>query len=237
MPGGSRQGSRGPAHSGAKGAGSRGAAGRAGASKPDRAGTAKSRGGPGRGEHSRGEHGVAGGLPDSDRLARLLEPVVHALGMDLESVRVTAPGRRRLLRVVVDADGGVSLDAIALASRELSARLDGASEMGELPYTLEVSSPGVDRPLTQPRHWRRAIGRLVVAPLTGPPGTQKGNGAATVAGRIAASSDIGVTLDCDGTLREFRYADLGPGRMQVEFGHLDEADENEPSDDDRGEED
>src|SRR6202042_1566784 len=89
-------------------------------------------------------------LPDADRLTRLLEPVVHALDLDLESVRVSAAGRRRLLRVVVDADGGVSLDTIALASRELSARLDQAIEMGELPYTLEVSSPGVDRPLTEP---------------------------------------------------------------------------------------
>jgi ribosome maturation factor RimP len=185
-------------------------------------------------------------LPDADRLTRLLEPVVHALGMDLEGIKVTAAARRRLLRVVVDADGGVSLDTIALASRELSARLDGASEMGELPYTLEVSSPGVDRPLTEPRHWRRATGRLVVVPLTGQHGDKAGNGtvlaegglteggrteggrAERVAaeGRVVSASDRGVTLDCDGELREFAYAQLGPGRVQVEFGHL------EPGDDD-----
>jgi ribosome maturation factor RimP len=179
-------------------------------------------------------------LPDADRLTRLLEPVVHALGMDLEGLRVSAAGRRRLLRVVVDADGGVSLDAIALASRELSARLDKAAEMGELPYTLEVSSPGVDRPLTEPRHWRRAAGRLVVAPLTGGNGHEAGNGAAPVHGRIASTSDVGVTLDCDGDLREFSYAELGPGRVQVEFGHLDPA-ADEPdetsADEDRAEED
>ena len=85
--------------------------------------------------------------------------------MDLEGVRVTSAGRRRLLRVVVDADGGVSLDDIEQVSRELSAVLDQAAAMGEAPYTLEVSSPGVDRPLTEPRHWRRAVGRLVTAPL------------------------------------------------------------------------
>jgi ribosome maturation factor RimP len=153
-------------------------------------------------------------LPDADRLTRLLGPVVRALDLDLESVRVTAAGRRRLLRVIVDGDGGVSLDTIALASRELSARLDQATEMGELPYTLEVSSPGVDRPLTQPRHWRRALGRLVVAPLA------DGNGSAPVEGRVAGTSDSGVTLDCDGELRDFRYAELGPGRVQIEFGHL-----------------
>jgi ribosome maturation factor RimP len=167
-------------------------------------------------------------LPDADRLTRLLEPVVHALDLDLESVRVSAAGRRRLLRVVVDADGGVSLDTIALASRELSARLDKAIEMGELPYTLEVSSPGVDRPLTEPRHWRRAVGRLVVTP------------AVPAGGRIATVNHQGVTLDCDGNLREFSYAELGPGRVQVEFGHLepgpDDLDETS-ADEDRAEED
>lgn len=185
-------------------------------------------------------------LPDADRLTRLLEPVVHALGMDLENVRVTAAGRRRLLRVIVDADGGVSLDTIALASRELSARLDGASEMGELPYTLEVSSPGVDRPLTEPRHWRRATGRLVVAPLTAANGDHAGNGRSPVEGRIAGTSDGGVTLDCDGVLREFGYAELGPGRVQIEFGRLEPGDDefdddasadDNGADDDRAEED
>ena len=180
-------------------------------------------------------------MPDTDRLTRLLEPVVHALDMDLEGIRVTAAGRRRILRVVVDADGGVSLDDIALASRELSLKLDGAAEMGEQPYTLEVSSPGVDRPLTQPRHWRRAIGRLVVAPLTSRL-HQDGNGVGTAEGRIIGSDAAGVTLEHDGVTREFSYAELGPGRVQVEFGHFDDLgnddlDDAEPGDDEVVEED
>ena len=80
---------------------------------------------------------------DPERLERLLAPVVRAAGLDLESVRVGSAGRRRLLRVVVDADGGASLDDIALVSREVSARLDDTGTMGDGPYTLEVSSPGV----------------------------------------------------------------------------------------------
>ena len=165
-----------------------------------------------------------GPVPDADRLARLLEPVVHALNMDLEGVRVTSAGRRRVLRVVVDADGGVSLDDIALASRELSSKLDNSAEMGEAAYTLEVSSPGVDRPLTQPRHWRRATGRLVVAPLRGEvPGHQDGNGVGTADGRIIGCSERGVTLERDGIAREYEYAELGPGRVQVEFGHFDDS--------------
>jgi ribosome maturation factor RimP len=163
-----------------------------------------------------------------DRLERLLEPVIKAMDMDLEGIRVTTAGRRRLLRVVVDADGGVSLDDISAASRELSARLDAATEMGELPYTLEVSSPGVDRPLTQPRHWRRAIGRLVVAPLQA--GNQNGNGAAIAEGRVVGSSDTSVTLERDGVSRDYGYAELGPGRVQLEFGHFD-ADDSLPEED------
>jgi ribosome maturation factor RimP len=138
--------------------------------------------------------------------------------MDLEGIRVTSAGRRRILRVVVDADGGVSLDDIAVASRELSLKLDAGPEMGEQPYTLEVSSPGVDRPLTEPRHWRRAIGRLVVVPLTG-------NGAGIMEGRIVSTDESGVTLEHAGEARAFRYADLGPGRVQVEFGHFDVVEE------------
>ncbi len=164
----------------------------------------------------------AGPAPDRDRLGRLLEPVVRAMDMDLESIKVTTVGRRRLLRVVIDADGGVSLDDIALASRELSAKLDSSDQMGDLPYTLEVSSPGVDRPLTQPRHWRRAVGRLVVVPLAGEHDAAQGNGAAPITGRIAGTSERGVTIERDGVLRDYDYAELGAGRVQVEFGRLDD---------------
>jgi ribosome maturation factor RimP len=174
-------------------------------------------------------------LPDADQLTRLLEPVVHALDMDLEGIKVTSAGRRRILRVIVDADGGVSLDDIALASRELSLKLDNAAAMGEQPYTLEVSSPGVDRPLTQPRHWRRAIGRLVVVPLTDSDGAdQNGNGAATAEGRIVGSTASGVTLQQAGETREFSYAELGPGRVQVEFSQFDDLGNGDLGDDEQG---
>src|SRR5689334_10976402 len=86
-----------------------------------------------------GRSRVTGPLPEPADLVRVLEPVVRAAGMDLESVRVSPAGRRRLLRLVVDADGGVGLDAIAEVSREVSARLDASGAMGEVPYTLEVS--------------------------------------------------------------------------------------------------
>jgi len=154
------------------------------------------------------------GPVDDKRLAGLIEPVIAAAGMDLESVRVTAAGRRRLLRVVVDSDRGVSLDDAAAVSRELSAALDTVAVMGDFPYTLEVSSPGVDRPLTDRRHWRRAVGRRVRVTVTDPAGS--------VTGRIISADDDAVTLDLEGdpkTRRRFPYTVLGPGAIQVEFGH------------------
>lgn len=165
--------------------------------------------------------------PDTDQVAKVAATVVHALGMDLESVKVTTAGRRRLLRVVVDSDRGVSLDDAALASRELSAKLDASDVMGDMPYTLEVSSPGVDRPLTQPRHWQRAIGRLVRVPLAaasaGPaksPAGKSGHGKpGGVEGRVMAADAAQVTLDVGGEHRRFDYAALGPGAVQVEFDH------------------
>jgi ribosome maturation factor RimP len=152
-----------------------------------------------------------GGSPEiEDRIAAVIGPVIAAAGMDLESVRVSAAGRRRLLRVVVDSDRGVSLDDAAAISRKLSAALEAAPVMGDFPYTLEVSSPGVDRPLTDPRHWRRAVGRLVqvTAADAGP-----------ISGRVLAADADGVTLDVAGDHRRFGYAALGAGASQGEFGH------------------
>jgi len=166
---------------------------------------------------------------ETARLTRVLEPVVQAAGLDLESVRVAAAGRRRLLRVVVDADGGPGLDDIAVLSRSLSAELDDSGVMGETAYTLEVSSPGVDRPLTAERHWRRARGRLVRVPLApGAPGYPD-----TVLGRVVMARPDGVVLEVGGQRLEFGYQDLGPGQIQIEFGsggaaHDEPGDEGEP---------
>jgi ribosome maturation factor RimP len=166
------------------------------------------------------------GTVDERKLAGLIEPVVAVAGMDLESVRVIAAGRSRRLLVVVDSDHGVSLDDAADVSREVSAVLDAANALGELPYTLEVSSPGVDRPLTEPRHWRRARGRLVRVKVAGE---------GSVEGRVLAADADGVTLGITGgkgaqSERRFRHADLGAGSVQVEFGRIPDAELDDFSD-------
>jgi ribosome maturation factor RimP len=166
------------------------------------------------------------GPVDDKKLASLIEPAVTAAGMDLEAVRMTVAGRRRLLRVVVDSDHGVSLDDAADVSREISAVLDAGNVLGDVPYTLEVSSPGVDRPLTEPRHWRRARGRLVRVKVTG-------EGA--VEGRVLAADADGVTLGLAAgksadVERRFPYVDMGAGSVQVEFGRIPDAELDDFSD-------
>jgi ribosome maturation factor RimP len=159
----------------------------------------------------------AASLPD--RLTAVVEPTVAQLGLELEAVELTNAGRRRLLRVVVDTEAesadatrGVSLDQLAEATREVSRALDDADAMGDQAYTLEVTSPGVDRPLTAPRHWRRNIGRLVkVTPTEGSRQT----------GRVLRVADETVTLDVDGTEREWPYADIAKATVQVEFNRKD----------------
>src|ERR1700750_408460 len=134
-----------------------------------------------------------------DRLAEQLTGPMGALGLDLEAVDLTSAGKRRVLRVAIDKDGGVTMDDIADATREVSRLLDDSGVMGEQAYTLEVSSPGVDRPLTLPRHVRRHAGRLVpVHPREGEP----------VTGRIAGSDDQGAVIDVDGTEHRFAYDEV-----------------------------
>ena len=162
------------------------------------------------------------------RLRDVVVPVVEAAGYDLEELTLTRAGRRFVVRVLVDADGGINLDAIAVASRSISDALDAAEDDGgELlsgEYQLEVSSPGVDRPLTLPRHWRRNVARLVTVTVDGRPLT----------GRITAADDAGVILDVDGSPRELGYSQLGPGRVQIEFNRVEEAelDDEDLEDDD-----
>ncbi|MEU4479608.1 ribosome maturation factor RimP [Micromonospora sp. NPDC023966] len=176
-----------------------------------------------------------GGAPRGDlnarraRLREVIEPVVTAAGYDLEDLSVSRAGRRHVVRVIVDADGGINLDAVADVSRAVSAALDAAEEAGgdivAGEYQLEVSSPGVDRPLTLPRHWRRNAGRLVKVTVHGPEGDRQ------VTGRIAAGDDERVALETDAGRVEHPYAELGPGRVQVEFNRLDEVADEDFGDD------
>jgi ribosome maturation factor RimP len=138
---------------------------------------------------------------------------LQELGLDLEAVELTPAGKRRVLRIAVDRDGGVSLDDVAAATRAVNVAVDESDVMGEHPYTLEVTSRGVDRPLTEPRHWRRNRSRLVKVTLL--------DGTA-VTGRIRDSDDEQVTLEVDGGARALSYQDVSKALVQVEFNRKDQ---------------
>ena len=165
-----------------------------------------------------------------DRVWAVVEPVVQDQGYDLEALSVMAAGRRRLVKIVIDSDLGVDLDDVARISSEVSRALDDADAMGETPYVLEVTSPGVDRPLTLERHWRRAASRLVKVTLTD---------GESITGRVASTNETSATLvnDDDATSVNIAFADVEKAVVQIEFNRsrindelsdeLDEFDDNE----------
>lgn len=120
-----------------------------------------------------------------DQISELVTPVVSDQGFYLEDVHVATPGSHRIVTCIVDGDASLNLDQITSVSRVISELLDEAAFMGETPFTLEVTSPGVDRPLTQPRHFAKNVDRLLkIIKLDG----------SEVTGRILSNTDHDVTL-------------------------------------------
>nr|WSW66480.1 ribosome maturation factor RimP [Streptomyces sp. NBC_00995] len=158
----------------------------------------------------------------SERLRGLVEPLVSAEQLDLEEIEVSRAGRRRVLRIIVDSEEGVELDACADLSRAISARLDETDAMGEDEYVLEVSSPGADRPLTEHRHYVRATGRLArLTPVEG----------GELVARILAVDEEGLDLEVPGvkgrkpTSRRITFAEIARARVELEFNRKDKKEE------------
>ncbi|MCX5046550.1 ribosome maturation factor RimP [Aldersonia sp. NBC_00410] len=150
-------------------------------------------------------------IPSEETVADLVVDLIEQRGLDLEGVQISRAGKLSTVRVLVDGENGVSLDQIATLSNEVSAKLDEVDEFGTLPYTLEVTTPGTDRPLELERHWRRARGRKVeVATAT-----------ETIEGRIgrldAGSVDIVVRGKSGPTVRAVQLDDVVRAVVQVEF--------------------
>ena len=144
-----------------------------------------------------------------NNLTELLTPAVTRAGFVLEEVTVTPVGKRRLVAVVVDCeDRNPSLDEVTVVSKEVSAILDNYTQMGEMPFTLEVTTPGIDRPLTLGRHWKKNIGRLVkITPKTGE----------KYIGRIASVKENAVTIEMKGKESEISFAEISRAQIEVEF--------------------
>src|SRR5687768_8205650 len=153
-----------------------------------------------------------GGLAMDDRLATLVDECVSALGFDVEAIELTPAGNKRVLRIALDRDGGVGIDHITDATRALSEALDASDVMGSQPYTLEVTSRGVDRPLTEPRHWRRNAGRLVRLRLADD---------SSIDGRIGDSDDEGVVIEGRTSSQRLTYDQISTALVQTELNRKD----------------
>ena len=145
----------------------------------------------------------------ANNLTELLTPVVTKAGFVLEEITVTPVGKRRLLAVVIDREeNNPSLDEVTVVSKEISAILDNYSQMGEMPFTLEVTTPGIDRPLTLPRHWKKNIGRLVkITPVEGE----------KFVGRILSCSPNQVTLQLEKAEKVVDLSQITKAQIEVEF--------------------
>ncbi|WP_374985575.1 ribosome maturation factor RimP [Streptomyces fradiae] len=160
----------------------------------------------------------------SERLRGLLEPLVTDRQLDLEEIEVSRAGRRTVLRVVIDSDDGVELDAVADVSRAISQKLDETDAMGEGEYLLEVSSPGADRPLTEHRHFVRATGRLVKFRLH-----EGGDLVARVLGVDGEGLDVEVpgVKGRKATTRRVEFPEIAKARVEIEFNRKDKKEEEE----------
>lgn len=150
----------------------------------------------------------------------LISPAVTEAGFFLEEVQIASPGSHRIVTCVVDGQTPLNLDQVTVASRVISELLDTAEFMGETPFTLEVTSPGVDRPLTQPRHWSKNLTRLIKVTLS--------DGTITT-GRLTEFNDANATLveNIKGRLKEHTvaFADIKRAVVEIEFNRKDVIDE------------
>jgi len=150
----------------------------------------------------------------------LISPAVTEAGFFLEEVQIASPGSHRIVTCVVDGQTPLNLDQVTVASRVISELLDTAEFMGETPFTLEVTSPGVDRPLTQPRHWSKNLTRLIKVTLS--------DGTITT-GRLTEFNDANATLveNIKGRLKEHTvaFADIRRAVVEIEFNRKDVIDE------------
>jgi ribosome maturation factor RimP len=152
-----------------------------------------------------------------DQISELVTPAVSDLGFYLEDVHVATPGSHRIVTCIVDGDASLNLDQVTSVSRVISELLDEAPFMGETPFTLEVTSPGVDRPLTQPRHFAKNVSRLLkIIKLDG----------SEVTGRILSNTDKDVTLTVavkKETIEEVvTLADIKRAVVEIEFNRKDD---------------
>lgn len=146
-----------------------------------------------------------------EAITSTISPIIEGSGIYLEEVTLSG-GKPKILTVIIDGDSPLNLDQVTHVTKEISELLESLPELGDLPFTLEVSSPGIDRPLTLPRHWRKNQGRLVTVAL------ESGE---IVKGRIGNLADEKILVD----KRELALSDISRAQVEIEFKSLKQGDE------------
>jgi ribosome maturation factor RimP len=137
-------------------------------------------------------------------ISAAITPALEALGFYLEDVTIISAGRRSMLTVIVDGDTHLSLDQVTSATKAIGEIVESVQSLGETPFTLEVTSPGLDRPLTKVRHWQKNINRLVkVVLLDG----------SEIKGRIKDVNEVSATVD----EKNINYSDIKRATLEIEF--------------------
>jgi len=143
-------------------------------------------------------------MSNKEQVLAVITPAIESLGFYIEDITITSAGKRSMLTVIVDGDTHLSLDQVTVATKAISEIVENLPTLGNNPFTLEVTSPGLDRPLTKPRHWHKNKDRLIKIVLTD---------GKEIMGRIKDSTEASVTVD-DQTII---FADIKRATLEVEF--------------------
>jgi ribosome maturation factor RimP len=146
-------------------------------------------------------------VPERETIAHAIEPVLATLGLELFDVQFTGSGRARTVRVIVDRDGGVDLDAITATAERIQPELEALDDLGS--FALEVSSPGLERPLHRPEHFRRAVGETVSVKVRDAAGETR-----RVRGALRAADERGISIDDE----RVDYDEIIQARTVFEWG-------------------
>ena len=143
-------------------------------------------------------------MSNKEQVLAVITPAIESLGFYIEDITITSAGKRSMLTVIVDGDTHLSLDQVTVATKAISEIVENLPTLGNNPFTLEVTSPGLDRPLTKPRHWQKNLDRLIKIVLTD---------GKEIKGRIKESTETSVTVN----EQVINFADIKRATLEVEF--------------------
>jgi ribosome maturation factor RimP len=143
-------------------------------------------------------------MPLNEEISAAIRPIIEASGNYLEELTITSAGKVKILTVIVDSDTHLNLDQITAVTKEISEVIEALEELGESAFTLEVTSPGIDRPLTKPRHWRKNFERLVKIVM---------NSGQEIQGRIGEATERTVLVGDE----KVSFEDIKRAVLEIEF--------------------